>query len=145
MESELLALGAELAGIAAKNGASAIQSRIKTIRTSKELDKRSSEYEEIINELLDEKSELTRIATAYKQELTAQQISEDDIRYISKNIMPLIEGLLPDNKGQVEILKSLLSKETLRILQLVGFNYRAAIGEPLTELVRNKISGTSKK
>lgn len=59
--------------------------------------------------------------------------------------MPLIEGLLPDNKGQVEILKSLLSKETLRILQLVGFNYRAAIGEPLTELVRNKISGTSKK
>ena len=33
------------------------------------------------------------------------------------------------------MIKSLLSKETLKIMQILGFNFKKAIGEPLTELV----------
>ena len=37
-------------------------------------------------------------------------------------------------------LRPLLSKETFNILQLLGFNYKKAIGEPLTELINGLIT-----
>jgi hypothetical protein len=40
----------------------------------------------------------------------------------------------------VDLLTPLLSAETVTILQLLGFNFRRAIGEPLTELVASLIS-----
>ncbi len=42
-------------------------------------------------------------------------------------------------KSLLEILKPILSTETLKILQLLGFDFKAAVGEPLTELVRSAI------
>ena len=39
----------------------------------------------------------------------------------------------------VKILSPLVSKETLTILQLLGFNFKKAIGEPLTSLIREMI------
>ena len=33
----------------------------------------------------------------------------------------------------------LLNKDTLKTMQLLGFNYREAIGEPLTEVCANTI------
>ena len=36
-------------------------------------------------------------------------------------------------------LRPLLSKETFNILQILGFNYKKAIGEPLTELIKELI------
>lgn len=45
-------------------------------------------------------------------------------------------------------IKELISKDVLKTMQLLGFNYKAAIGEPLTEICANKIKGianTSKK
>lgn len=38
-------------------------------------------------------------------------------------------------------IKGLISKDVLKTMQLLGFNYKAAIGEPLTELCANKIKG----
>ncbi len=40
---------------------------------------------------------------------------------------------------QLEQLKKILSVETLTIMQLIGFNYKQAIGEPLTLLLRKII------
>ncbi|MED3720284.1 hypothetical protein P4532_05985, partial [Geobacillus stearothermophilus] len=49
----------------------------------------------------------------------------------------------------LEILKPLLSKETFNILQLLGFNFKRAIGEPLTQLlnaiITSKIPVTAEK
>lgn len=42
-------------------------------------------------------------------------------------------------------LKELISVDTLKTMQLLGFNYKAAIGEPLTEICANAISSLSKK
>ena len=48
-----------------------------------------------------------------------------------------------ENKENLEMLKPLLSKETFNILQLLGFNYKHAIGEPLTKLVNGLITSNT--
>jgi hypothetical protein len=108
-----------------------------------------NELEEIINELIADKSELARIAKEYEDELVAQRLSEDDVAYITSKLLPLIEGLIPASspggsqgtaaRAQLEALKALLSTETVTILQLLGFNFREAIGGPLTTLVSDFI------
>lgn len=37
------------------------------------------------------------------------------------------------------MIKSVLSKETFNIMQIIGFNFKEAIGEPLTELLASFI------
>ncbi|WP_054751389.1 hypothetical protein [Piscibacillus salipiscarius] len=78
-----------------------------------------------------------------------KKISEDDIDYISNNLMPLIENLVHQQSDEhkaekmekdLEMMKPLLSDRTFKILQLLGFNFKRAIGEPLTELVDNYIT-----
>ncbi len=43
----------------------------------------------------------------------------------------------------------LLNKDTLKTMQLLGFNYREAIGQPLTEVcsetIKNKLGGGNPK
>lgn len=39
----------------------------------------------------------------------------------------------------IDLIQPLLSVETVTVLQLLGFNFRKAIGEPLTELVSRLI------
>jgi hypothetical protein len=104
--------------------------------------------EEIIQELLAEKNQLIQIAQVYDEQLVAQKISEGDVDYITSNILPLIEHLIAntddeeaaaENKKNLEIFKPLLSKETFNMLQLLGFNYKRAIGKPLTDLVNSMI------
>lgn len=43
-----------------------------------------------------------------------------------------------------EQIKALISVDTLKTMQLLGFNYKAAIGEPLTEICSNAISSLGK-
>ena len=38
-----------------------------------------------------------------------------------------------------KIIKELISVDTLKTMQLLGFNYKAAIGEPLTLMLKNFI------
>lgn len=85
-------------------------------------------------------------------------ISDDDIVHLHNTVSRLLEifkaiqissALLKGNeevekvKAQVESfeqIKKLISVDTLKTMQLLGFNYKAAIGEPLTELCSNAIS-----
>ena len=48
-----------------------------------------------------------------------------------------------DNSGieGLEQFKELTSIYTLKAMQLLGFNYKAAIGEPLTDMCSNAIRG----
>lgn len=60
-------------------------------------------------------------------------------------MIPVVEKLADlseaDDETQevVGAVKSLVSVETVTIMQLVGFNFRRAIGEPLTALVERLI------
>jgi hypothetical protein len=58
--------------------------------------------------------------------------------------LPVVEGLAGFAEGSdysraVEAIKSIVTVETLTIMQLIGFNFRRAIGEPLTTLVERLI------
>lgn len=44
---------------------------------------------------------------------------------------------------QLEVMKPLLSVETVNVLLLLGFNFRRAIGEPLTALMEGMILSRS--
>lgn len=128
--------GIDLAAIAVKNTAALVHDRIKTAKTKKDLKEQNNELQEIINDLLMDKAELLRVAQIYEQELASQKITDDDIKYITKNIFPILEKFMPGTKSEsLEQIKSIFSKETLTILQLIGFNYKKAIGEPLTRLM----------
>ena len=103
--------------------------------------------EEIVNGLIADKSELVRIAQAFEQELVAQRIAPSDIEYISNNLVPILSQLVTSSSPEpeqanavLETLRPLLSVETVTLLQLVGFNFRKAIGEPLTDLVAGIIA-----
>lgn len=84
-----------------------------------------------------------QISQAYQQELISQKISDKEIDYITQELIPKITDLSKATGGNVDdiiqVLSPLISKETFTILQLLGFNFRKAIGEPLTVLIEKMI------
>ena len=133
-------LAANLVEATARNSASIISNKIKASKAKKDNKETINELEEIISDLLADKAEIQRIAQAYEQELVSQKITDDDIKYITDNLLPILVNFVPEkDKDIIEQLKKILSVESLTIMQLIGFNYKQAIGEPLTVLLRKII------
>lgn len=144
VSAEVAQLAAQLADVVARNAASAVVSKVAAIRARKLDQEAINELIELVNDLIADKNELVSIATGFEQELVAQRISDEDITYITSSLIPVAEKLigLADDSGSREALnaiKGLVTPETLTIMQLVGFNFRRAIGEPLTTLVERLI------
>lgn len=147
--TELIGLGVSLTELAVKGTATAISSKIKAIKDEKNVENVRSTYDEIINELLSEREEAVRIAQAYKSELEKVVISDEDIQHLHNTVTRILE-LVKKSQGNTnaevntqiqayEQIKELISVDTLKTMQLLGFNYKAAIGEPLTLMLRNFI------
>ncbi len=145
MDPELQSLAVQLADNTVRNTAGLVADRIASIRGRKRDADTIAELENIINELIDDKNELVRIAQAFEQQLVAQQLSAENVDYITRNLVPVIKRLaeLGGTDSNVDemlaLVEPILSVETLTVMQLMGFNFRRAIGEPLTELVRGLI------
>ena len=145
---ELTKTGVDLMTLVFKNAAGAVYSKVAAIKNVKENEKLHNAYNEIIDELIQERTEAIRISQIYASELSRVQISEEDIGHLHKTISSLLEvlkGVSPDaewNKFE-GVINELVSVSTLRTLQLLGFNFKEAIGEPLTELCKKSISGIS--
>lgn len=147
MDQEVVNGISRLAEIAAVNSISAINTKIRTSRAKGDAASTIAELEEIIQELINERSELQRLATLFKEKILAESIDGSDIRYITTEIIPLIEKIMKQDGGQtdnstqqmIDNFKEVLSPQILTILQLVGFNYKKAIGEPLTDLLHGYI------
>lgn len=155
--TELISLGVSLAELAVKRTATAVSSKIRAIKEEKNTDKIRNTYDEIINELLNEREEAVRIAQAYKSELEKVVISDEDIQHLHNTVSRILEiikntqiaaaeKISPETveavKSQVESyeqIKELISVDTLKTMQLIGFNYKSAIGEPLTLMLKNFI------
>lgn len=142
---EVFELGLKLTEAAARNSATAVTNRIRSAIAAGKKDDAIAALEEIVSELLADKQELTRIAQAYQAELVAQRLAAGDVQYIAGTVVPLLEelaGASPEGQQMarsIDALKPLLSVETANILQLLGFNFREAIGEPLTRLTAKTI------
>ena len=133
--TELLSLGMSLTELAVKGTATAVSNKIKSIKEEKNTENIRRTYDEIINELLDEREEAVRIAQAYKSELEKVVISDEDIQHlhntvsrileIIKNIQttnaePLGEEAVEAVNNQVrsyEQIKELISVDTLKTMQ----------------------------
>lgn len=159
----LVEISVSLAELAIKGTATAVTNKIRAIRDEKNADKLRNIYDEIVSELLAEREEAIRIAQSYKSELDRIVISDDDIKHLHNTVSQILQIFkvmqLADakTKGQEEVqrvsaqvesydqIKNLISVDTLKTMQLLGFNYKAAIGEPLTEICANAITNLGSK
>lgn len=138
-----------------RNTTVAVRDKVKKIKTKREQKEIIQELEYIIEELIEDKTELRQIAEAYNDEFVAQHISQEDIKYITETVIPILKDLIaqassdPNNainaadaanlEKTLDIIESVLSVKMLTVLQLVGFNFKQAIGEPLTLLLQKLI------
>jgi len=151
LTGQVTSLGLQLAASAARNSASAITDKLSAMRASKSEGDRIAALEQIVSDLLADKNELTRIAQAYQQELVAQQLTPGDIQYVTHAVVPLLEQFASGMgdaeageqlKKQIQAFQPLLSVETVNILQILGFNFRQGIGNPLTQRLQALIEGS---
>lgn len=148
----LAELGIRLTETAIRNAAGVVYNKIQAAKAKQDDKETIHELEEIISNLIFDKDDLIRIAQAYKQELVAQQISQENIEYITTKFIPVLKNFIKqassDEKGgeganieqAIDALTPLLSVEMLTVLQLIGFNFKQAIGEPLTILLQKFIT-----
>ena len=153
LTSTMVSLGAELTKLAFKGTANAVRSKIASIKDEDSKDSLRSTYNEIVNELLQERDEAVLLAQSYKSELERVVISNEDIEHLHKTIDRLLEifksprpadghedtSKVNKHIENFEQVKELISVDTLKAMQLLGFNFKSAIGEPLTLLLRNLI------
>ena len=152
MTPEMIALGTELATIAGRKSVESIFDKIRAIKQTGNKDQIINNLEEIINELIADKNSLIQISQAYEENLITQKITEKEIDYITKSVIPWLEEFVKqsgDDDGKIQaglnVIKPLLSKETFNIMQILGFNFKKAVGEPLTELLASYIRANTNK
>jgi hypothetical protein len=150
-------LGVELAKLAVKGTASAVAKKVAVLKSEKNAENLRNIYDEIVNELIQERDEAVRIAQSYKSELERVVISDDDIKHLYATIsrvLDILRGMTPpaddeeegvDPYEMFEPVKELINMDTLKTMQLLGFNYKQAIGEPLTKLCADKISSLGER
>ncbi len=141
-------LPGKLREVSARNTAEEIYSRINLAKQKNSSTETISTLEQIINDLTSDKNELIRIARCYEEEFMERDISDSDIEYITRELVPIATSFLPFSGGSSEFISSIekiLSAETLKILKLLGFNYKDAIGQPLTNLVAQAIQTQTNK
>ena len=114
--TELLGLGVTLTEMAVKGTATKVSNKIRAIKEEKNVEKIRNTYDEIINELLNEREEAVRIAQAYKAELenilnnTFKEIEDitDVHQMTNQQLKRLIQKIEVDKEGNVDIYLRLL-------------------------------------
>ena len=163
VQSAMITMAGSLASLVLKGTATVVHTKIESIKNVKDANQVRSIYNEIINQLLEEREEAVRIAQAYKQELEKVVIDDKDIEYLHDTISKVLDiikmfqmvGVDENTKEKIdtinaqmetiESLKALISKDVLKTMQLLGFNFKAAIGEPLTQICASAISSLGNK
>ena len=142
-------LGTELTTYAVKGTVSAVSTKVKSIKDEKNIEKLKNNYDEIISELLEERENIIRIAQSYRTELEKVEISDADIEHLHntiENVIGVISGYITaDQADAIGSLKDLINVDTLKTMQLLGFNYKEAIGVPLTKICAKAIERLGEK
>ena len=95
----------------------------------------------------------TRLINLFIPEITDEKKEELENQLVNQQGQSNLEAELAikqwekeqmKQRKSIEQLVDLIQVDTLRTMQLLGFNYREAIGDPLTELVANSIKESTK-
>ncbi len=157
MQTVILELAKQLASLTAKGTVSGVQTKIASMKNENNIENLKNDYNELIDQLISERAEAIRIARSYKDELEKVEISDDDITHLHNTIEKILDILketivVENNNNNREVMKqisafeqikNLISVDTLKTMQLLGFNFKIAIGEPLTNMLKNFINSKS--
>lgn len=142
IDPHLIQLGAQLSEVAVRNTVGGVWSRIRAVKARRDQEETIRELEQVVNDLLEDREELVSISRSYREYISAQEISEDDLTFISETLIPRLTEFAAKtgaDTNQVEemvaVLEPLLAVETIKVMQLLGFNFRRALGESATEFV----------
>lgn len=140
LDSAIQTLFEEASRLMITNGVATIRTRIDTARSKRDADARAQELEEIISQLIDDRTTMWQLNQMFWEDLQAKRLEKEDLEFAVNTLIPLIEDIASiDDPDTVDKIKSLLTLDMLNLLQVIGFNYREALGEPLTKLVRSHI------
>ena len=151
MDETLLALNTAFAKSITEVTVEKVTNKITQIKSNHDLKKQVTDYEQLINDLLDNKNKLELTARNYKERLEQVTISDSDIESLHntvstviKLVMPLSQSESKTDEKSIDVLLNLLNSDTLKTLQLLGYNYKKAIGEPLAQItsdfLKNKLN-----
>lgn len=154
MDPVLTPIIAELATVAARTSVGSIRDRIRAAEATKNDKEVIAAQSEIINELIQDKNELVRLGEGLREQFVAQQISGEQLTWLADKIVPLLEKWTLEGAADkdarekaekgFETIRELLDPELLELAQVLGFNYKYAIGEALSELTHQAIVGARK-
>ena len=148
---------AELENLVKSETVNAVNEKIQSLKTENDADKLKSYYDELIHEVLQERSKAVMLAQMYKYELENIVISDKDIEHLQKTIGSFFEILIqsymieadPEDEEQMKEIKSyqnglnalscMINADTIKTLHLMGFDYKEAVGRPLTEVCARAI------
>lgn len=146
MDPLLIDLAIRLTETAGRTSVSWVSDKMTQAKSNKDMAAQQAAYEEIITKLLDDKSELEMLARQYKDLYEKVSISDNDIEHLQKTVTGVVSLLSPTRTASLDndsfdpnTIIQLINKDTLKTMQLLGFNYKEAIGEPLTEVCANAI------
>ena len=89
----LVEMGIALTELAVKGTASSVNKKIRAAKEIKDVEKLRVTYDELINEVLQEREEAVRIAQVYKSELEKIVISDKDIEHLHNTVARLLDLL----------------------------------------------------
>ena len=119
-----------------------------------------NDYNNIVNELIQERAKAILLAQMYRAEFDNIVINDKDIEHLQntiKNFFDLIVQsykfeLDQDNEEQMKKIKiyeqelhsltNMINADTIKTLFLMGFDFREAIGKPMTDLCARSIRST---
>ncbi|MBS0941298.1 hypothetical protein JK161_00365 [Leuconostoc mesenteroides] len=149
MDPETSKVVGQLAAIAIRNTATIVHDKIAASKAQRNDKETIAELTDIIQDLLSDKQDLQMISESLKDELVSQKLSDEDLNFVAETVVPTIEKIVPNNNEKmltdIDKIKPLLSRNTLNVLQTLGFNFKRGIGEPLTDLLNGVIKGINDK
>jgi hypothetical protein len=148
VDEQVIGLSVRLAEAAARNTAAGIAGRLSVLRARKDARETVAQLEEIVNDLIADKLELLQIARAFEDDLVAQRITPEQAAALVDAVVPTLK-LLAQSSGSsdaaIKPLLPLLTADMIEALQLLGFNFRKALGEPLTQLLADFLLSKGKQ
>ncbi len=134
-----------------------LDKRLQELKEEKNPDKLRTSYDEIVNEVLQERSKAVMIAQHYKSDLENIVINDSDIDHLQKTLQSFFDLIIqsyefeldPQNEEHVKMLEAyrqglnslskMVNANNMKTLLLMGFDFKEAIGRPMTELCAQSI------
>lgn len=143
--SNFLTLSEKFMELKGKNNFSWLEGEKAKARASDNLQDVRATYENIISTFQQDNADLENIAGRFKDMYEQIFITDEDIELLHNTLKSFVEVMAStemiseEDKVKFDVLIKLVSKDLLKTMQLLGFNYKEAIGQPLTIAVSNMI------